>query len=96
MEISNILWVGLNFHMSDSSDLSRKSLCYQVPAVIDHGITIVVSPLLALMGNQVAALKAANIPVATINSNTQFADRDEIIKDLSCGLGSGFISIYSC
>lgn len=37
------------------------------------------------MGNQVEALRAANIPVATINSNTQFADRDEIIKDLSCG-----------
>ena len=37
------------------------------------------------MGNQVDALKAANIPVATINSNTQFADRDQIIKDLSCG-----------
>ena len=63
----------------------RKSLCFQLPAVIDRGITIVISPLLALMGNQVAALKAAKIPVATINSNTQFADRDEIIKDLSCG-----------
>ena len=37
------------------------------------------------MGSQVEALKVSNIPVATINSNTQFADRDEIIKDLSCG-----------
>jgi len=57
-----------------------------LPAVIDHGVTIVVSPLLALMNNQVAALQAANIPVATINSNTQFADRDAIMKDLSCGM----------
>jgi len=38
------------------------------------------------MNNQVAALQAANIPVATINSNTQFADRDDIMKDLSCGM----------
>lgn len=44
-----------------------------------------VSPLLALMGNQVAALKAANIPVASINKNTQFADRELIIRDLCCG-----------
>ena len=62
-----------------------KSLCFQLPAVIDHGITIVVSPLLALMNNQVDSLRAANIPVATINSNTQYEDRDATMKDLCCG-----------
>lgn len=46
---------------------------------------VVISPLLALMNNQVAALEAANIPVATLNSNTLFGDRDKIIKDLCCG-----------
>lgn len=54
--------------------------------MIDHGITIVVSPLLALMNNQVAALRAASIPVATINSNTLFADRNDILSDLCCGM----------
>ena len=54
--------------------------------MIDHGITIVVSPLLALMNNQVAALRAADIPVATINSSTRNADRRDTTKDLCCGM----------
>ena len=54
--------------------------------MIDHGITIVVSPLLALMNNQVATLRAMNIPVATINSSIQFADRNDIFKDMKCGI----------
>ena len=62
-----------------------KSLCFQLPALIDHGITIVVSPLLALMDNQVDTLRAASVPVATINSNTQYEDRDATMKDLCCG-----------
>ena len=53
--------------------------------MIDHGITIVISPLLALMNNQVAAMRAAGIPVATINSNTLLVERDDIYKDLCCG-----------
>ena len=86
---SNLIWVRLPCQILRAClrDYS-KSLCYQLPAVVDHGITIVISPLLALMGNQVAALKAANIAVATINSNTQFTDREEIYKDLSCGKSS--------
>lgn len=63
-----------------------KSLCFQLPAVIDHGITIVISPLLALMNNQVAALEAAHIPVATLNSNTTSTVRSTVIKDLCCGM----------
>ena len=84
---SYFLWVWIFLIAKECliDTLCSKSLCYQLPAVIDHGITIVISPLLALMGNQVSVLRAANIPVATINSNTQFADRDEIFKDLSCG-----------
>ena len=62
-----------------------KSLCFQLPAVIDLGITIVVSPLLALMNNQVDSLRAADIAVATINSNTRYEDRDATMKDLCCG-----------
>jgi len=62
-----------------------KSLCYQLPAVIDHGITICVSPLLALMKNQVEALEAAGVAVATVNGKTEIKDRDKVLSDLRCG-----------
>ncbi|KAE8843439.1 hypothetical protein HRS9122_04542 [Pyrenophora teres f. teres] len=62
-----------------------KSLCYQLPAVVDFGITIVISPLLALMNNQVASMRNANIRVETINSTTPPADRNRILADLQCG-----------
>ncbi|KAJ2980064.1 hypothetical protein NUW58_g7043 [Xylaria curta] len=62
-----------------------KSLCFQLPAVVDHGITIVVSPLLSLMMNQVEALRAAGIDASSINSNTPLEERDRISADLKTG-----------
>lgn len=62
-----------------------KSLCFQLPAVVDYGITIVISPLLALMNNQVASMHAANIKVATINSTTPPSLKTAILSDLQCG-----------
>lgn len=50
-----------------------KSLCYQVPALARGGLAIVVSPLVALMQDQVAALKLAGVAAETINSS---ADRE--------------------
>ncbi|KYK61215.1 ATP-dependent DNA helicase recQ [Drechmeria coniospora] len=62
-----------------------KSLCFQLPAVVDHGITIVVSPLLSLMMNQVEAMRAAGINASSLNSNTPYADRERIHRDLETG-----------
>ncbi|KAI7167664.1 ATP-dependent DNA helicase, partial [Hortaea werneckii] len=62
-----------------------KSICFQLPAVVDVGITIVISPLLALMNNQLAAMEKAGIKVATINSTTPFRYKNEILDDLKSG-----------
>ena len=54
---------------------SGKSLCYQLPAMMFGGATVVVSPLIALMKDQVDALKARDLPATFINSS--IAEREQ-------------------
>ncbi|MBV8388490.1 MAG: RecQ family ATP-dependent DNA helicase, partial [Mucilaginibacter sp.] len=57
-----------------------KSLCYQLPAVLMNGLTIVISPLIALMKDQVDSLNVNGIPAAFLNS-TQLPDEQQRITD---------------
>jgi ATP-dependent DNA helicase RecQ len=52
-----------------------KSLCYQIPALVRDGVAIVVSPLIALMADQVAALEQLGVRAAYLNSTLAFDDQ---------------------
>ncbi len=56
-----------------------KSITYQVPALLKDGITIVVSPLIALMNDQVQSLLKKGIPAAAIHAGQSFKKRSEIL-----------------
>ena len=61
---------------------SGKSLCYQLPAMILDGVTVVVSPLIALMKDQVDALRARGLPATFINSSIPEAEQHARIESL--------------
>lgn len=57
-----------------------KSLCYQVPALIFPGLTVVVSPLIALMKDQVDALRLNGVSAAFLNSTQSPQEQEEILR----------------
>src|SRR5215469_6959148 len=64
---------------------SGKSLCYQLPALLREGLTLVVSPLIALMRNQVAQLRGYGIAAASLNSANDYLENREIIDRIGRG-----------
>ena len=62
-----------------------KSLCYQIPALCREGLAIVVSPLIALMQDQVGALKEAGVNAAAINSGMTPEQNCQVKKQIQNG-----------
>src|SRR5690606_4052513 len=62
-----------------------KSLCYQLPALMKPGVTVVISPLIALMKDQVDALRARGIAATMINSAIGLTEQRERIRGMTRG-----------
>ncbi|KDE07378.1 hypothetical protein MVLG_02419 [Microbotryum lychnidis-dioicae p1A1 Lamole] len=63
-----------------------KSLCFQVPAVAEkHGLTVVITPLLFLMFDQIAGLKKLNVPCAMLSSKTEREEQNQVMMDMRSG-----------
>ncbi|HKA59267.1 MAG TPA: ATP-dependent DNA helicase RecQ [Gemmatimonadales bacterium] len=69
-----------------------KSLCYQVPALMSNGLTIVVSPLISLMQDQVGALRRRGISAAYVNSQLD-ADQRRVVLEAAT---SGRLALLYC
>jgi ATP-dependent DNA helicase RecQ len=62
-----------------------KSLCYQIPALVRNGTGVVISPLIALMQDQVDALRALGVRAGFLNSTQDAAQRREVESDFLAG-----------
>ena len=70
-----------------------KSLCYQLPALLTKGTALVVSPLIALMKDQVETLQASGKAAAFINSSLSTSEQSERIRDMKEGRCNSLVKI---
>ena len=63
-----------------------KSMCYQVPALMMDGITIVISPLISLMIDQVNSLVQSGVAAAYINSSLTLAQQNKVVSNIYKGM----------
>jgi ATP-dependent DNA helicase RecQ len=62
-----------------------KSLCYQIPAIVRPGLGLVISPLIALMSDQVAALQQAGVAAERLDSTASLDERSRILREMADG-----------
>jgi ATP-dependent DNA helicase RecQ len=62
-----------------------KSVCFQIPAVLKNGLTVVISPLIALMKDQVEALRSNGINAAFLNSSLSAQEQDQVMWQAKVG-----------
>lgn len=62
-----------------------KSICYQIPAIAKESLTVVVSPLISLMKDQVDTLRGLGVPAAALNSSISHGSQQETLRQLQAG-----------
>jgi ATP-dependent DNA helicase RecQ len=62
-----------------------KSVCFQIPAILREGLTVVISPLIALMKDQVEALRGNGVNAAFLNSTLSSAEQDQVMWQAKVG-----------